>query len=248
MNDDKFLQEIAQVSRELEAEERRRLDERWDRLSSGDLSAEEEAELRALAATSDEAREAYEAFRPLGADFQARVVQAIRKQAKVAPAPWAKLLSFLPHLQFAGWSAAATAAAATLVFLLRSWAFLNIPSLEVLAAVQMRGELEPGEVKVFAPGDQIKVILRPQTAPPPHIWPMDVGKESINKNGVATMQCALKDNQRPGRWTLLAVIGRRGMLPDSADLRFASTKGPIRARDWVALPEKILIQPRGVAP
>jgi RNA polymerase sigma-70 factor (ECF subfamily) len=49
-------------------------------LAAGTLTAEEDAELRALAVSSPEAREAYEAFRPLGATFQARVVSAINAQ------------------------------------------------------------------------------------------------------------------------------------------------------------------------
>jgi RNA polymerase sigma factor (sigma-70 family) len=59
-------------------------DERWDRLAAGTLSAEEEEELRALADSSPEAREAYKAFKPLGADFQARVVSAINAQSRNA--------------------------------------------------------------------------------------------------------------------------------------------------------------------
>ena len=55
-------------------------DERWDRLAAGTLTAKEEIELKALAASSPEAMEAYVAFKPLGPDFQARVVSAINSQ------------------------------------------------------------------------------------------------------------------------------------------------------------------------
>src|SRR6185295_1315642 len=89
MSNDQWLKELAQVGREQEAEDRARLDERWDRLSCGQLSAEEEKELRALAETSEEARLAYEAFQPLGPDFQARVVDALAGQ-KQAQAPEAE--------------------------------------------------------------------------------------------------------------------------------------------------------------
>ena len=74
------MRDLGHLAREESEAEKRRLDERWDRLAAGTLSAEEEAELRALAAASPEAARAYEAFRPLGADFQARVVEAIRAQ------------------------------------------------------------------------------------------------------------------------------------------------------------------------
>jgi RNA polymerase sigma-70 factor (ECF subfamily) len=76
MNKDSILSELGALARR-EGEAESPLDERWDRLAAGTLTAEEDAELRALAASSDEAREAYEAFRPLGAAFQARVVSAI---------------------------------------------------------------------------------------------------------------------------------------------------------------------------
>src|SRR5581483_237467 len=77
MNKDQLLGELGGLARQEREAEKARLDERWDRLAAGTLTPEEEAELKALAANSPEARETYEAFRPLGADFQARVVSAI---------------------------------------------------------------------------------------------------------------------------------------------------------------------------
>ena len=77
---DRLLRDLGDLARsEAEAEEAR-FDDRWDRLAAGTLTADEEAELKALAESSPEAREAYEAFRPLGADFQARVVSAIKAE------------------------------------------------------------------------------------------------------------------------------------------------------------------------
>jgi uncharacterized protein (DUF4415 family) len=86
MNDEPRLRELAQVIREEKAD-RFRLDERWARLSSGELSEQEEAELRALAEVSLEARQAYEAFRPLGPEFQARMVQILRQRLATVN-PW----------------------------------------------------------------------------------------------------------------------------------------------------------------
>src|SRR5437764_11291310 len=86
--EDQLLKELGALARREEEAEKSRLDERWDRLAAGTLTAEEDAELKALAASSPEAREAYEAFRPLGADFQARVVSAIQtERAADAPRP-----------------------------------------------------------------------------------------------------------------------------------------------------------------
>src|SRR6185503_16244051 len=76
MSEDVLLRQLGQVARERAAGEPS-LDERWDRLAAGTLGAEEEAELRRLAETSDEAGMAYDAFRPLGKAFEAQVVAAI---------------------------------------------------------------------------------------------------------------------------------------------------------------------------
>jgi RNA polymerase sigma-70 factor (ECF subfamily) len=82
MNKDPILSELGALARQ-EGEGESPLDERWDRLAAGTLTAEEDTELRALAASSPEAREAYEAFRPLGAAFQARVVSAINAERTI---------------------------------------------------------------------------------------------------------------------------------------------------------------------
>lgn len=81
---DRWLEELVRVANEDTARERRQLDERWDRLAAGTLDADELAALRAEAERTDEGRAAWEAFRPLGADFEAQVVA--RLQAERAPA------------------------------------------------------------------------------------------------------------------------------------------------------------------
>ena len=79
---DRLLKELGDLARQQDEAERARFDERWDRLAAGTLTAEEEAELKALAEASPEDREAYEAFRPLGADFQAR--SGVARSAELA--------------------------------------------------------------------------------------------------------------------------------------------------------------------
>lgn len=248
MSDD-LWRELAQVNRDKQSEERERLGERWDRLSSGELSPEEEAELRVLAETSEEAREAYEAFRPLGPDFHASVVQAIREQA-LTPKPPARPLPFprraAPLIK---WS---TAAAAVLVgVLLRPPATLpDYASLEVSGASTMRGE-EAEEV--FIPGGPLKMLLLPRTAASrahrlkarsflasgEDLIPLTTGRP--DSRGTVKLEGEIPDVP-PGTYTLWLVVGRRGKLPEEADL--LSAKTPVRRRDWVALPKDILIQPR----
>src|SRR5690349_2865096 len=87
MTEDELLKELGDLARREQEAELAFLDERWDRLAAGTLSAEEDAELRALAASSPEIGEVYEAFRPLGADFQARVTEAATAELARGPAP-----------------------------------------------------------------------------------------------------------------------------------------------------------------
>ncbi len=258
MSNDRWLRELAEVNREQEAEERSRLDERWDRLSGGELSTEEEAELRALAETSEEAREAYEAFRPLGPDFQASVDQAIQEQAR-PPVP-AKLLTFPSRTHIAGWGTAVAAAAALLVVFARPPAPLPHYQMEVLGVSTLRGEeSETAKAPVFAPGYPFEVVLRPKTAASFRMGELEArclliqGEElrrlevqsQVDRSGAVKMDGIFPRDLRTGIWTLWAIAGRSGKLPDPADLRALSTKVSTRQRDWVAMPQDIRIQTRG---
>src|SRR5436305_6363036 len=110
---DRLLRELGDLARSETKAEEARFDERWDRLAAGTLTAEEDAELKALAASSPEAREAYEAFRPLGADFQARVVSAINAERP-------RVLPFRRMIHRAEiWVGLAAAMAAGVFFLVR---------------------------------------------------------------------------------------------------------------------------------
>lgn len=84
-DDDRLLRDLARLAREEEAREGNLLDDRWDRLAEGSLSAEEGERLAAEAAGSAEARLAYEAFRPLGAAFQTRVAAQILEELGAQP-------------------------------------------------------------------------------------------------------------------------------------------------------------------
>jgi hypothetical protein len=274
MSNDPWLRELAQVKRDEEAEERSRLDERWDRLSAGDLSPEEEAELRALAGTSEEAREAFEAFRPLGPEFHARVVGALTSELKdsAAAAPVEpRSRSILPFRPFrpsparvGGWLTAAAAVAAVLIVFLRPPAPLpDYASPEVLGGTRAsRGEeIRPGEAPAFEPGDRIQVILRPETAASKAgmlsarcVLTRDGDarivdtRTQIDPGGSVKMEGTLGPDLQPGAWTLWAVVGRRGKLPDPADLRALSARAGVRHDDWTALPKEIRIQPRASSP
>jgi hypothetical protein len=255
MSDELWLRELAQVKRDEEAEERARLDERWDRLSAGDLSPDEEAELRALAETSEEGRETYEAFRPLGPDFHAQVVKAVSAELKKPESPPARVLPFRPA-RMGAWLSAAAAAAAVVVVFLRPPAPLPDyapPDLSGGSKAMRDGETRSD---VFAPGDPIKVVLRPET---------EVSKAGdlearcilvrgddarvltvrteIDPGGSVKMDGSLDTGLAAGDWTLWAVVGRPGKLPEPAELRTLPAI-EVRRDDWTAVPSAIRIQAR----
>ncbi len=266
MSDNHWQRELAQVNRDRQEEERRRLDERWDRLSHGELSPEEDAELRALAETSEEAHAAYEAFRPLGPEFHARIVQ------KILPKPpfWKRLAALLPfplpfrQWRFAGWSAASALATAAIV-VMRLWPPLPpLPEYSMDDITKnvsaMRGEESLG-VPVLAPGDGFTVIVRPATG-------VSSGSElearcflargrdrqslkvqpEIYPNGLVTIKASLGSDIPPGTWTLWAVVGRPDKLPDPAALLDLHPGTRVRQRDWVAVPKNVRIQSRDQPP
>jgi len=192
MKEDELLRNLGQAAREQAASERLFLDERWDRLASGTLSVEEEGELRRLAETSEDARLAYEAFRPLGPEFQAKVVQAIEAQRikdvvplpvpwrpesndPPLPAPWQRVHNDPPppgrwRRQLAGWSAAAATMAATLVGIVPRVLPLLTPYVAELSGASItRGEVV--EARELAPGERFQATLRPDTAVRGY-WPL----------------------------------------------------------------------------
>jgi hypothetical protein len=174
MNDDRLLSELGALARQQEEAERDRLDERWDRLAAGTLTPGEEEELKAIAAASDEARETYEAFSPLGADFQARVVSAIQAEiqterkdgAPPEPEPPPRPLP-LPVRRVKVWVGLAAAVSAG-VFIPVWWPPLPLSSGYV---VSLEGGFKtsrgvetalPGGKPVFAPGSPLILEVLPK--------------------------------------------------------------------------------------
>lgn len=263
-NDEHWLRELTQVNQEIQDQDRLRLDERWDRLSSGELSPEEEMELRALAASSEEGREAWEAFRPLGPDFQAKVVRAIHEQE---PAPVEPLPEPLPFprrtIHRVGWGSLAATAAAILAFL-RLSAPPPLPdySLDSLSGgtLAMRGD-DPEAERVFAPGGRIVITLRPATETLGKGLAaecflrrgrdqrrLEVVHAKIDpEGGSVQMECSIDRDLPPGSWTLFAVVGR-GRLPTAADLSDLAPGVKIQTKNWVGIPKEIRIQPREPPP
>lgn len=258
MNDN-LWRELAQVNRDERAEDRNRLDERWDRLSGEELSPEEEAELRALAETSEEDREAYEAFRPLGPEFHASVVQAIREQADAKTSAEERKDNLLPFpRRLAGWSAAAAAVAAAVLML-----FLRLPAAPLPAYTAdlsggtkvFRGGSEPSSgPRVFPSGSLLTFIAEPQQ---PFTGPLDaqaffvrdgelvpLERKPLIGNGVVRLQGTVgREIQLPfGEQRLWIVVGRKGEIPPLNELTPQILSGRVRHDDWQAVSADLRIE------
>jgi hypothetical protein len=263
MNDDRFLRDLARAAREEREREVDHLDERWDRLAAGTLSAEEEAELRALAATSEEARLAYEAFRPLGPQFEGRVVEAIQEQAEAeavaareAPPP----ARVLPFRRWSGWLAGAVAAglAACLALFLAAPEPLPLYSrLAVAGGDQpMRGAANgPATVRVLHPGSALEVTLSPPTQVSGRVearWFVVRGTEvhelggrvEISSTGSAHFVGTLGEDLEigSGEWALWCVVGRPRKLPDPKVLSADSAADSLHGSGWTARRAKVPLQ------
>jgi hypothetical protein len=261
-DDEMWLRELARVAKDEKQAEEARFDERWDRLSAGDLSAEEAAALRVLAETSEEGREAYESFRPLGPEFQARVVKALREQSAAAvPAePPARVLPFRrPARRLSGWLVAAASIAAALFLVFRGpGALPPLPGYQAhpSGGVQAtRGVTDP--LGTLAPGSSFDLVLTPQTAVSGEVavrcflapgtrdardaelrpWPVPDTAVQKSRDGAVKIHGSVGREIAipPGEWTLWAVIGRPRQLPDAAALRAYLARGRARAPDWEAL-------------
>jgi hypothetical protein len=264
MSEDRLLRELGHLAKEEEGAAKARLDERWDRLAAGTLTAEEEAELLALAETSPEAREAYEAFRPLGADFQARVVEAA---AAELPKPKPSPLPFRPA-RIGGWLTAAAAVAACLFVLLRSPA--SMPALPVYTAELssgdkiLRGDDEPDPVNgqpVFASGSTVTLVARPQKSfdgrelEARGFFSPQTGKADLTPwkpeieivdNGTVRLTGTLGEEIQipPGAWTVWVVIARQGKIPSASELQSELLAGRTQHTDWQALHVNLLVEDR----
>ncbi len=251
MSDELWLKELAQMKRDQDAESEDRLDDRWDRLSAGTLSPEEEAELKALAGESPEAAEAYEAFRPLGVDFQAGVVQEIQKQgfAPAADPPPAKVLPFRQrNLTRIVWSTAAAVAAALLFFVVRGPSYPPLPAYAMAPVVgdqRFRGEAEPSAgLPVFSPGSLLILRAAPEhrdtdpvkaqayAAQGADFFLLDA-EPSVDNNAVQLRGTLGQEiSLQPGSWTIWIVVSRPGRSPTVSELKSALQAGA--HDDWQA--------------
>jgi hypothetical protein len=254
---DRLLRELGDLARSETEAEKARFDERWDRLAAGTLTAEEEAELKALADSSPEDREAYEAFRPLGADFQARVVSAIRP----------RILPFRPVMRRAEvWVGLAAAVAAGVFFLVQTPSLPPLPAYEANlsggAQPYRGGEPVPTSgLQVFVPDSPLTLTVTPSTAVQdvearallsPLSGKGDVlpwepkARLEITDQGAVRLQGTLGQEIQlsPGDWRIWIVVGRKGRIPSVKEIQTELRAGRARHVDWQAVAKDLRVAAR----
>jgi hypothetical protein len=246
MTDDRLLRDLGALAREQDEAERARWDERWDRLAAGTLTPEEEAELKAFAEASPEAREAYEAFRPLGAGFQARVVSAINAERDRDAPPPHPLPFFRRVVRRAEvWVGAAAAVAAGVYFAVPPAVLPPLPGYE-LASLVVPSDYRGSGSHTASPGSPVTLTVRPQTAVTGKVethgflscgggdlrpWPLKSLK--VTQKGIMTLQGTLGKDVRPGSSCKIWIIAARpGRVP--GDLQTELRAGRTGNADWQA--------------
>jgi len=243
MNDEELLKAVGRSARA-----RQPLDERWDELAAERLSDAERDKLLEEAATSEEAAEAYEAFRPLGAEFQARVVERLMAkqladqgseadgESHTAPTP--KVVPFRRRTpRFAGIPLALAASvllAVGLVMFMRPGATPALPGYALKLEGQIsltRGEAPPPAAAPFVTGNQFRLVLTPEQQVEGDViaraYVLD-GNEpemlgaapQISSSGAVLIEGQVgRDVQLPpGDSRLLVIVGRESKLPDAGAL------------------------------
>jgi len=227
--EDDLLRDLGKLARDRSAEERRRLGEEWDRLAAGELSPEEEAALADRASRSPEGSEeaqAFEAFRPLGEDFQARLVGAIREQrqretaaaaAGPAPPPSAATpstlpLAFRPRGRLRGpvaWGAGLAAAAALAgVLVTRPGPPLPAYAAELAGGVRPERGAAGAPPAIYTPGSRFELVLQPATAISGEV---EVRCVIARRGAIATQDwppCAAAERAEGGSLRVAGTVGR----------------------------------------
>jgi hypothetical protein len=256
MNDEELLKAVGRSARA-----RQPLDERWEALAAGQLSAAEREKLLEEAATSDEAAEAYEAFRPLGAEFQARVVARVmadrgreagsEAQRVVTP----RVVAFRRRApRFVGIPLALAASvllAVGLVMFMRPGGAPALPGYGLTLEGQvtlMRGEAPPPATAPFATGNHFRLVLTPEQRVEGDViaraYVLDGGEPEmlaaapkISGDGAVLIEGEVgRDVQLPpGDSRLLVIVGRESKLPDASALAARlGVSGQEQTSDWAA--------------
>jgi hypothetical protein len=260
---DRLLRDLGDLARsEAEADEAR-FDDRWDRLAAGTLTAEEDAELKALAESSPEHREAYEAFRPLGADFQARVLSSIEaeragetEQSKPKESQ-SRVLPFRRTVRRASvWLGSAAAVAAGVFFAVRMMApFQPLPGYQ-LDDLQVQSEYRGSDSGTATPGSLVKLKVRADTSVKGAVetegflscgggdlrpWQLKPSPDNPGNGVVIGLQGTLDKGTPPGSCEIWIVVARPGKAPGDFRAEWRAGRRMGNA-DWRAVSKDLLVK------
>ncbi|MEM9056793.1 MAG: hypothetical protein AAGD86_04910 [Pseudomonadota bacterium] len=258
MSDDKLLKTLGKAARDAESADR--LDARWERLSAGELS---DAELAELLADPAQPEGAEEAFRPLGEDFRAELAAraaATLEAAPEAPAP-DNTVAFPPRRRrtvttFALAATVVLGVALTLRLLPGPQDVPPLPgySTTLQGGSAYRSDPQPDAVPTFQPDDRLELRLTPDTAVEGELDGLAVAPHPQNlklfndlqldvaPSGAARVVGRIGD--QPGEYRLLVAIGRAGALPDEAALAAALGSADTAAGPgWQAWAYALIVAP-----
>ena len=264
MDDTEFLRNLARAAREEGAEERDRW-ERWDRLTDGMLSPEEEAELRETAESSPEAEQAYQAFRPLSAEFRAKMFAEIGPMIRPPASFFDRLRAIFirwiaAFAAVGGWRAAVAgpalaAAAAAVYFLIHPPELQPIPEMTITQFVSTILTVRGVEGPILSPGGTYKAVVQAEarvtlvpacyvqvgSSIPPRLRTVSC---TISKRlGYGTEITGTLPGDLPiGPATVWTVMGYPEQLPTVEKIANLPPGKPFRDRWWAALPQSIEVR------
>jgi len=252
--DDDLLRQIGQHAREAgpPAPED---DPVWQRLASGELTADEDAELQRRAAADPRAAELYEAFRPLDASLKEGI--AARAMKELAPRP-----RVLPWRRAAVVIAPLAAAAAIALALTRRAsttddraAVLPIYAMDLQGGDRTTRSIDQPAVELtkLHRGSHVEVVLRPATAvsAPVSVRGFVAQGDAVralelpqerSSDGAIRIQGdagALFHDVPAGEWALALTVGAEGAAAPQPNEVASALRGGDRPHVWQLLQRRI---------
>jgi hypothetical protein len=228
----------------------------WQRLATGELTPDEDAELRKRAAADPRAALLYEAYRPLDASLKARI--AARATEALAPPPprvlsWRRAAVVIAPL--------AAAAAVALVLTRRPStgddrkAALPIYAMDFQGGDRTTRSADPpsGEPAKLHRGSHVEVVLRPATAVGAHVSvrtfvvqgdavrALDLPAERSSDGAIRIQGDAgtLFHDVPAGAWDLALTVGAEGAAAPQPNDVASALRGEDRPHVWQLLHRRI---------
>ncbi|HEX8795106.1 MAG TPA: hypothetical protein VF765_29365 [Polyangiaceae bacterium] len=226
----------------------------WERLAKGELTADEDAELRKRAAADPQTATLYEAYRPLDASLKKRIAA----HATAALAPRSRVLSWRRAAVII--APLAAAAAIAVVVMRRPTTQDGAPALPLYAMDFQGGDrttrsAEPTAVEStkLHRGSHVEVVLRPATAvsAPVSVRTFVVQGDAVraldlpaerSSDGAIRIQGdagALFHDVPAGAWDLAVTVGAEGAAPPHPSEVVSALRGDGGRHVWQLLHRRI---------